>query len=238
MAESGAMWFRVAFIIGSILPAPALAQTWTACVDAMTGGLTAEGYRAVREAAEARRPGQFLNYHLSRSTRVAGQPLPPFRTVNLEMRYAGAGSTIIARDADDKALPAAAQACFEIRAEEGPPPLWHYWGPYFPHGSAVIPDEQRADMEYVLTGYLPGRTIYRLKGYTDTSGSPAFNDRLSAARTEAVARELIRRGVRWSDIEQESFGENRLARGTADGVAEPLNRRVTVDVRLRPEPAH
>ena len=233
------MWFRVVLLIGLLVgtATSAFAQSWTACVDPRTGGLTTEGYRAVKGAADAKRPGQFLNYHLSRSTRVAGEPLPPSRVLELEMMYAGAGSTLVARGGDDATLPEAAQACFEIRAEEGPPPLSHYWGPYFPYGSAIIPEQQRANIEYVLPGYLPGRTIYRLKGYADTSGSRAFNDRLSAARTEAVARELVRLGVRWSDIEQQSFGEMQLARPTADGVAEPLNRRVNVEVRIRPDPA-
>ena len=52
MADSDVMWFRVVLLIGLLCGAtPAAAQTWTACYDAASDSLTADGYRAVREAA-------------------------------------------------------------------------------------------------------------------------------------------------------------------------------------------
>ena len=218
----------------------ASAQSWTACVDPTTDRLTADGHRAVREAAGALgEPRRFLTYHIRRATKTGAQSEPPFRTPQLEMMYVGINPGSISWDEGTPYTdpPVAEQACFEISAREGPPGLWHYWGPYFAPGSAVIPEAQKPDLEYLIARYQPGRTVFRVYAYADTAGSSEQNDRISAARAEAVARELVRFGVRWDDIEQSSFGETNLARPTADGVAEPLNRRAQIDVRLRPEPA-
>ncbi len=239
MADSRAMWFRLSFLISLLAGStPAVAQTWQACVDPASGGLTADGYSAVREAAVESRgePRRFLAYRLRRMTQSGLHPAPPFRTVQLEMMYAGIGAGSISwEDATPYlGLPFAEQSCFEITAEEGAPGLWHYWGPYFTLGSAVVPEAARSGLEYLVPGYQPGRSLFIVSAYADTAGSPEQNERLSAARAEAVAVELVRLGIRWEDIEQRSFGESHLARPTADGVAEQLNRRAFVDVRQRP----
>lgn len=67
-------------------------------------------------------------------------------------------------------------------------------------------------------------------GYTDTVGSSDSNQRLSEQRAQAVANYLISRGVSSSRIRWMGFGETRLAVQTADGVNEPLNRRVEVKI--------
>ena len=65
-------------------------------------------------------------------------------------------------------------------------------------------------------------------GYTDTSGSPGYNQRLSERRANAVARALVRLGVSRSDMAISGRRENDLRVPTPDGVREPQNRRVEI----------
>lgn len=69
-------------------------------------------------------------------------------------------------------------------------------------------------------------------GFTDTTGSPAVNQRLSEQRAQAVADYLIRRGVAASRVETRGFGEDRayLRVSTGDNVDEPRNRRVEIKI--------
>ena len=69
-------------------------------------------------------------------------------------------------------------------------------------------------------------------GFTDTTGSPATNQRLSEQRAQAVADYLIARGVARSRIETRGYGEDPayLRVPTADNVDEPRNRRVEIKI--------
>ncbi|QIQ87577.1 OmpA family protein [Erythrobacter sp.] len=69
-------------------------------------------------------------------------------------------------------------------------------------------------------------------GFTDTTGSDALNQRLSEQRAQAVADYLAARGVARSRIATQGYGEqyDYLRVKTADGVAEPLNRRVEIKI--------
>ena len=67
-------------------------------------------------------------------------------------------------------------------------------------------------------------------GYTDTSGSVAYNVRLSERRAKAVADALVGMGVAQTTLSVDWKGKTNLAVQTADGVKEPLNRRSTVDI--------
>jgi outer membrane protein OmpA-like peptidoglycan-associated protein len=68
----------------------------------------------------------------------------------------------------------------------------------------------------------------QVTGYTDTSGSPMYNQRLSVRRAQHVAHILARMGVPWQAMAVGGKGETELAVPTPDGVREPRNRRVTV----------
>jgi outer membrane protein OmpA-like peptidoglycan-associated protein len=70
-------------------------------------------------------------------------------------------------------------------------------------------------------------------GHTDTSGSQAYNQRLSQRRASVVRDALVARGVAAASIETQARGETDLARATRDGVREPLNRRTAVTIRFR-----
>lgn len=65
-------------------------------------------------------------------------------------------------------------------------------------------------------------------GHADRSGSPAYNQRLSLRRAEAVAAELERLCGNPPLIRVMGFGEARPLVPTADGVQEPQNRYVEI----------
>ena len=68
----------------------------------------------------------------------------------------------------------------------------------------------------------------QVTGYTDRSGSPGYNQRLSERRANAVAEALARLGVPRSDMVVAGRGENDNRVPTAAGVREPQNRRVEI----------
>ena len=68
-------------------------------------------------------------------------------------------------------------------------------------------------------------------GHTDLVGSDPFNDALGQQRADAVRAALIRLGVAAADIQAISRGKRAPVVPTADGVAEPRNRRVEIIVR-------
>jgi len=68
-------------------------------------------------------------------------------------------------------------------------------------------------------------------GHTDTVGELEYNDRLSRARAERVREALIAQGLSAQRIWAAGRGEREPLVKTADGVSEPRNRRVEVNVR-------
>jgi outer membrane protein OmpA-like peptidoglycan-associated protein len=74
-------------------------------------------------------------------------------------------------------------------------------------------------------------TRIEVNGYTDTSGTPAYNLGLSMRRAKAVAGELVRDGVPQNTISVQGFGETHLLVATGPGVREPQNRRVEIIIR-------
>ena len=68
-------------------------------------------------------------------------------------------------------------------------------------------------------------------GHTDSVGSDAFNDALSKQRGEVVRKALMARGVAAENIVVVGRGKREPVVPTADGVAEPRNRRVEILVR-------
>jgi len=73
-----------------------------------------------------------------------------------------------------------------------------------------------------------GTTTIDVSGYTDTSGTPVYNQGLSERRAKAVAAQLVADGVLASEIETHAFGETHLLVPTGPGVREPQNRRVEI----------
>ena len=74
-------------------------------------------------------------------------------------------------------------------------------------------------------------TRIEVNGYTDTSGTPQYNQGLSVRRAQAVAAELVRDGVSKDVITIQGFGDTHLLVATGPGVREPQNRRVEIIIR-------
>lgn len=74
-------------------------------------------------------------------------------------------------------------------------------------------------------------TRIQVNGYTDTSGTPRYNQGLSIRRAQAVAAELVKDGVARSAISIQGFGETHLLVPTGPGVREPQNRRVEIVIQ-------
>lgn len=74
-------------------------------------------------------------------------------------------------------------------------------------------------------------TQIQVNGYTDTSGSRAYNQRLSVRRADAVAHALVADGVPDNAISITGYGETHLLVPTGPGVREPQNRRVEIIIQ-------
>jgi outer membrane protein OmpA-like peptidoglycan-associated protein len=71
-------------------------------------------------------------------------------------------------------------------------------------------------------------TRIEVNGYTDLSGTAAYNQKLSVRRAESVQAELVKDGVQKSEISIHGYGESNPLVPTAKGVREPQNRRVEI----------
>jgi outer membrane protein OmpA-like peptidoglycan-associated protein len=71
-------------------------------------------------------------------------------------------------------------------------------------------------------------TRIEVNGYTDLSGTAAYNQKLSVRRAQSVEAELVRDGVAESEIAIQGYGESNPLVPTAKGVREPQNRRVEI----------
>jgi outer membrane protein OmpA-like peptidoglycan-associated protein len=79
----------------------------------------------------------------------------------------------------------------------------------------------------ILNEYFPKAAVY-VCGYTDSTGSDAFNDKLSLQRAETVRNFLVNQKVDTARIKTQGFGKQFevASNGTAEGRA--LNRRTEV----------
>lgn len=83
-----------------------------------------------------------------------------------------------------------------------------------------------------------GCQIHRveIEGHTDSVGSAAYNARLSARMADSVSRLLVANGVDATFVTTIAKGESEPAKPGPDGVREPLNRRVVVELMIGPPP--
>ena len=103
---------------------------------------------------------------------------------------------------------------------------------YFVEGKDTLTDESRRLVETSLAE-IARRPVpdVLVVGHTDLVGSHATNDVLARQRADLIRSELIRLGVAAQNIEVIGRGKRDPIVLTADGVAEPRNRRVEVVVR-------
>jgi len=103
---------------------------------------------------------------------------------------------------------------------------------YFVEGSDAFTDETRSTVEQVFAEIArrPAPEI-AVVGHTDRVGTDQSNDALSLRRAGLVRGELLKRGIAADSIQASGRGEREPLVPTADGVAEPRNRRVEIIVR-------
>ncbi|HZR67966.1 MAG TPA: OmpA family protein [Burkholderiales bacterium] len=103
---------------------------------------------------------------------------------------------------------------------------------YFDTGSDELPDAMKPEIERVLAEMKsresPEITVI---GHTDLVGANEDNDDLSVKRAERVRDVLIRSGVPADRITVAGRGKREPAVRTSQGIDEPRNRRVVIDVR-------
>ena len=103
---------------------------------------------------------------------------------------------------------------------------------YFQEGNDELTEESRVEFEKILAELreraAPDVVVI---GHTDRLAADDYNDRLSLQRAQRVREELTRLGIPPDRIQAAGRGEREPLVPTADGVAEPRNRRVEINVR-------
>jgi outer membrane protein OmpA-like peptidoglycan-associated protein len=84
-------------------------------------------------------------------------------------------------------------------------------------------------VQQAAAAYKSGAPVQiQVTGYTDRSGAPGYNQRLSERRANNVAKAMAALGVPKEQMMVSGKGENDNRVPTADGVREPQNRRVEI----------
>ncbi len=103
---------------------------------------------------------------------------------------------------------------------------------FFDWDKAVLTDRARQIIVQAAESSRKVQTTrIEVNGYTDTSGSAAYNKGLSLRRAQIVAAELVKDGVAKEAIHIEGFGESNPLVATGPNVREPQNRRVEIRIR-------
>jgi outer membrane protein OmpA-like peptidoglycan-associated protein len=122
----------------------------------------------------------------------------------------------------------------EVRPQpEAPRPVMREFVVYFPFDQSVLtPEAQTVVQEAASYAQQGNATQVQVVGHADTSGSAAYNVRLSERRARAVADAMVGLGVNPGVITADWRGETQPAVQTGDGVREPLNRRTSINVNF------
>jgi OmpA-OmpF porin, OOP family len=92
-----------------------------------------------------------------------------------------------------------------------------------PEAMDVIRQAASAAKEY-------GSATITVVGHADKSGSPAYNEKLSLRRADGVKGALVGEGIEAGKITTSGRGESDPMVPTEDGVREPQNRRVHINL--------
>lgn len=103
---------------------------------------------------------------------------------------------------------------------------------YFHIGTADLVPESRATFAAIVEAVKRrGAISVSISGHTDAAGSLQLNEKLAYDRAQTVSKLLVQQGVNAERLSVSSHGKGNQLVPTADGVAEPRNRRVEVIVR-------
>ena len=100
---------------------------------------------------------------------------------------------------------------------------------FFDWNSAVVGPSGKEVIKVAADAFRAGAPVtVQVTGFTDTSGSADYNQRLSVRRANAVAAVMVQDGVPQNVLMVTGRGQNDLRVPTADGVREAQNRRVEI----------
>lgn len=103
---------------------------------------------------------------------------------------------------------------------------------YFVTGTDTLTDASKGELSRMLEELrrrqAPDIVVI---GHTDRQGGEDMNDELSLQRAERVKLDLISQGISAQRIRAAGRGEREPVVETDDGIDEPLNRRVEINVR-------
>ena len=113
-----------------------------------------------------------------------------------------------------------------------PPPPPSDFTAYFDFDSWTLTAEDLTVITNVInTARTGGQTHIIVVGHTDTSGSAAYNQRLSVRRANVVVEALVDMGARRAAIQASGVGETDLAVQTPDNTKEAKNRRTVIGLQ-------
>jgi OOP family OmpA-OmpF porin len=146
--------------------------------------------------------------------------LKPLTVVALTSVFAAVG--VSASPSDTRpTLPPVAQCCVDLKDH-----IVYFdfdQSTLTPDGLSVVQEASKYALDYRAT-----REV--IVAHADTSGSAAYNMRLSERRSKAVAEAMVAFGVPAASLDVRWKGKSDPAVQTGDGVREPLNRRAKIDV--------
>ncbi|MCP5367356.1 MAG: OmpA family protein [Hyphomicrobiales bacterium] len=99
----------------------------------------------------------------------------------------------------------------------------------FDFDSAKLSDKAMSQVAEAASYQKQKGGVLNVHGHTDKAGKPEYNEKLSAARANAVADALVAQGVQRGFLVVSSFGESKPAVETKDDVRHLLNRRVVIN---------
>jgi OmpA-OmpF porin, OOP family len=102
---------------------------------------------------------------------------------------------------------------------------------YFDTGHATLTPQGRRVADDAVAAFKSSKATHvAIAGFTDTTGGARANEALSRRRAETVRDYLVAHGVPLSEMAVGWHGETDLRVATGNGVAQPQNRRVEINI--------
>ena len=113
-----------------------------------------------------------------------------------------------------------------------PPPPPKAWMVFFDTNSTTLSQQSSTTVTEAanVAKSMPNARV-AVTGYTDTDGSPGYNQQLSIRRADAVKTALVRNGIAPQAITVNGAGEGGLLIETPDQTKNEKNRRVQIVVQ-------
>ncbi len=103
----------------------------------------------------------------------------------------------------------------------------------FPTGKAALKPEAKdnlKEMAEIMKKY--PENVLTVKGFTDNTGSSKINEKLSAARAEAVKKELLKVGLTEQTITTQGLGPSFPVADNSSPAGRSQNRRVEIEISV------